>query len=35
MWAKMQASMLSAFSPAATPPGADKPGKADTGKRRG
>ena len=35
MWAKMQASMLSAFSPAAAPAGADKPGKTDTGKRRG
>jgi polyhydroxyalkanoate synthesis regulator protein len=36
MWAKMQASMLSAFSPpAATAAGTEKPGKTDTGKRRG
>ena len=32
MWAKMQASMLSAFAPAAS---ADKPGKPESGKRRG
>jgi polyhydroxyalkanoate synthesis repressor PhaR len=35
MWAKMQASMLSAFSPSATPGGAEKSGKTDPGKRRG
>ncbi len=35
MWAKMQASMLSAFSPAATAAGTEKPGKTDAGKRRG
>ena len=35
MWAKMQASMLSAFSPAAAPAGADKPATPPQGKRRG
>jgi polyhydroxyalkanoate synthesis regulator protein len=34
MWAKMQASMLSAFSPA-PPPAAEKPNKTEPGKRRG
>jgi polyhydroxyalkanoate synthesis regulator protein len=34
MWAKMQASMLSAFTPSAAPAGAAPP-KADSGKRRG
>jgi len=38
MWAKMQASMLSAFAPGTASPGADKPDKpsrADSPKRRG
>jgi polyhydroxyalkanoate synthesis repressor PhaR len=35
MWAKMQASMLSAFSPGAAPADADKPAAAPPGKRRG
>jgi len=38
MWAKMQASMLSAFGPGTASPGADKPDKpsrADSPKRRG
>jgi polyhydroxyalkanoate synthesis repressor PhaR len=35
MWAKMQASMLSAFTAPAAGAGADKPAKADPGKRRG
>jgi hypothetical protein len=34
MWAKMQASMLSAFTPPAAA-GTDKPGKTDPGKKRG
>jgi polyhydroxyalkanoate synthesis repressor PhaR len=34
MWAKMQASMLSAFSPA-PPAAAEKPNKTEPGKRRG
>jgi polyhydroxyalkanoate synthesis repressor PhaR len=34
MWAKMQASMLSAFTPPATPAGGDKPSKPEAGKRR-
>jgi hypothetical protein len=34
MWAKMQASMLSAFSPGAAPT-ADKPASPPHGKRRG
>jgi len=41
MWAKMQASMLSAFTPSATPAGGaapaggPAPSKPDSGKRRG
>jgi len=35
MWAKMQASMLSAFSPAPSAPDADKPASPPPGKRRG
>jgi polyhydroxyalkanoate synthesis regulator protein len=35
MWAKMQASMLSAFSPASTTTEADKPASPGQGKRRG
>ena len=35
MWAKMQASMLSAFSPAPSAPDADKPANPPPGKRRG
>jgi polyhydroxyalkanoate synthesis repressor PhaR len=35
MWAKMQASMLSAFTPAAAPAGTAAPSKPDPGKRRG
>ena len=35
MWAKMQASMLSAFTPTAAPAGDAAPPKADSGKRRG
>jgi polyhydroxyalkanoate synthesis regulator protein len=35
MWAKMQASMLSAFSPAPSAPEADKPANPPQGKRRG
>jgi hypothetical protein len=40
MWAKMQASMLSAFTPPATAAAAaadksEKPGRPDPGKRRG
>jgi len=35
MWAKMQASMLSAFTPTAAPPGGAAPSKPDSGKRRG
>jgi len=34
MWAKMQASMLSAFAPSAPGAPADKPGKPEGGKRR-
>jgi polyhydroxyalkanoate synthesis regulator protein len=35
MWAKMQASMLSAFSPTPAAPEADKPANPPPGKRRG
>jgi len=35
MWAKMQASMLSAFTPTAAPAGGAAPSKPDSGKRRG
>jgi len=35
MWAKMQASMLSAFSPGQPAPEADKPANPPQGKRRG
>jgi polyhydroxyalkanoate synthesis repressor PhaR len=35
MWAKMQASMLSAFSPTAAPAGPAASSKPDSGKRRG
>ncbi len=35
MWAKMQASMLSAFTPTAAPAGTAAPSKPDPGKRRG
>ena len=35
MWAKMQASMLSAFTPTPTPAGTAAPSKPDSGKRRG
>jgi polyhydroxyalkanoate synthesis repressor PhaR len=35
MWAKMQASMLSAFSPTPAPGAADKPANPPPGKRRG
>jgi len=35
MWAKMQASMLSAFTPTAPPAGTAAPSKPDAGKRRG
>jgi polyhydroxyalkanoate synthesis repressor PhaR len=35
MWAKMQASMLSAFTPTAAPAGTAAPSKPDSGKRRG
>ncbi|MGH8268396.1 MAG: polyhydroxyalkanoate synthesis repressor PhaR [Steroidobacteraceae bacterium] len=35
LWAQMQASMLSAFSPAATPADSDKPSAVPPGKRRG
>jgi polyhydroxyalkanoate synthesis repressor PhaR len=35
MWAKMQASMLSAFSPPESAPEADKPANPPPGKRRG
>lgn len=35
MWAKMQASMLSAFTPTAPPGGTAAPSKPDSGKRRG
>jgi polyhydroxyalkanoate synthesis regulator protein len=35
MWAKMQASMLSAFSPAPSATEADKPANPPPGKRRG
>ena len=35
MWAKMQASMLSAFTPTPAPAGAAAPSKPDSGKRRG
>jgi polyhydroxyalkanoate synthesis repressor PhaR len=35
MWAKMQASMLSAFSPTAAPAGPTASSKPDSGKRRG
>jgi hypothetical protein len=36
MWAKMQASMLSTFAPATTPPEPERrPNKPDSGKRRG
>lgn len=35
LWAQMQASMLSAFSPTASPADADKPGVPPAGKHRG
>lgn len=35
LWAQMQASMLSAFSPTAAPAAADKPGAPPAGKHRG
>jgi polyhydroxyalkanoate synthesis regulator protein len=35
MWAKMQASMLSAFTPSAAPAAGAAPPKAESGKRRG
>ncbi|HEX4387798.1 MAG TPA: polyhydroxyalkanoate synthesis repressor PhaR [Steroidobacteraceae bacterium] len=35
MWAKMQASMLSAFTPAPSAAAPEKPAKPETGKRRG
>jgi hypothetical protein len=34
MWAKMQASMLSAFTPAPSSEAPEKPAKPETGKRR-